>query len=152
MYAFVDKIMLVVCVLYISSGSTVSANSCGCVVMGSIVLFICRCKMVLYYARSGVNSVHVVLSGLSMRLLYFVHVCIFCKYGCMYALAAFLLVFVDVKVMSSAYEVSFSGAGGCVMCRHTLKCGCEDSAMRRKNWRCIDVYYLKVLYDFRSLM
>ena len=40
-----------------------------------------------------------VLSGLSMRLLYFVHVCIRCRYGCMYVLAAFLLVCVDVMVM-----------------------------------------------------
>ena len=33
----------------------------------------------------------------------------------MYALAAFLLLCVDVMVMPSAYEVSCSGAGGCGM-------------------------------------
>ena len=54
---------------------------------------------VLYSARSGVNSVHVVLSGLGMRLLSFVHVCICCRFSCMYALAAFFLVCVDVRIM-----------------------------------------------------
>ena len=77
----------------------------------------------LYYSGSGVNSVQVVLSGLNMRLLYFIHMCICCNYGCMYALAAFLLVCVYVMVMSSAYEVSFSGAGGC---------GMSDAWVRRR--------------------
>ena len=45
-------------------------------------------------AGSGVNSLHTVLSGLKMRLVSFVHVCKCCRYGCMYALAAFLLVIV----------------------------------------------------------
>ena len=61
------------------------------------------------------NSVHVVLSELSMRLLSFIHVCNCYRYGCMHAFAAFLLVFIDVMVMVSAYEVSCSGAGGCGM-------------------------------------
>ena len=69
------------------------------------------CSLVLYSAGSGVNSVEVVLSGLIMRLLSFVHVCN-CRYGCMYALAAFLLVCVDIMVMSYAYEVSYSGGAG----------------------------------------
>ena len=37
----------------------------------------------LYWAGSGVNSVHVGLSGVSMRLLSFVHVCNCCRYDCM---------------------------------------------------------------------
>ena len=43
--------------------------------MGSVILFIYRCSLLLCSAGSGVNSVQSVLSGLSMRLLSFVHVC-----------------------------------------------------------------------------
>ena len=53
-----------------------------------------------YSAGSGVNSVHVVLSTFNMKLLSFVVVCICCRYGCVYHLAAFLLVCVDFMVMS----------------------------------------------------
>ena len=35
--------------------------------------------------------------------------------GCMFALAEYLLVCVNVMVMPSAYEVSFSSAGDCGM-------------------------------------
>ena len=51
---------------------------CGCVFMGRVVLSICRYGLVLYSAGSGVNSVQVVLSELTMRLLSFVHVCNCC--------------------------------------------------------------------------
>ena len=88
---------------------------CVCVFMGSVVLFMYSYRLVLCSVWSDVNCVHVVLSGWSMTLLYFVYVCISCKYGCVYALAAFLLVCVDVIVMSSAYELSFSDTGGCAM-------------------------------------
>ena len=37
--------------------------------------------LVLHYAGSGVNSVQVVLSGLSMKLLSTVHVCDCCRCG-----------------------------------------------------------------------
>ena len=50
--------------------------SCLCLFNGSFVLSICRCSLVLYSAGYGVITVHVVLSGLSMRLLKFVNVCI----------------------------------------------------------------------------
>ena len=43
----------------------------------------------LYSEWSGVSHVQVVLSGLSMRLLPLIHVCICCRYGCMYALVVF---------------------------------------------------------------
>ena len=76
------------------------------VFMGSIVLSIC-------IAESSVNAR--CLSELSMRLLYFGHVCNCCRDGCMYALAAFFLVCVDVMVMSSAFEESCSGLV-CLMC------------------------------------
>ena len=79
--------MLTMCVLYVSLGSSVTPNIFWCVFMGSVVFYICRCSMVLYSAGSDANSVHVVLSGLIM--LSFVQVCNCCRYGCMYALAAF---------------------------------------------------------------
>ena len=60
-----------------------------CVFMGSVVLSMCKCSLVLYFAGYGVNSVQVILSRLSIMLLSFVHVYNFCRYGCMYA---FLLV------------------------------------------------------------
>ena len=46
------------------------------------------------------NRVQVVLSGFSMRSFCFVQAKTFCRYGCIYLLAA--LVLVDVMVMSSA--------------------------------------------------
>ena len=47
------------------------------------------------------NRVQVVLSGFSMKLFCFVQAKTFCSYGCIYLLAAFVLVCVDVMVMSS---------------------------------------------------
>ena len=54
----------------------------------------------LYSAGSGVKRVHVVLSGLRMRL--FVHVCISCRYDWMFDFAMLMSLCVDVMVMSSA--------------------------------------------------
>ena len=48
------------------------------------------------------SRVQVVLSGFSMRLFCFVQAKTFCRYGCIYFLAALILVCVDVMVMSSA--------------------------------------------------
>ena len=56
----------------------------------------------LYYAGSVMKRVHVVLSGLRMRLFVRVHVCISCRYEWMFALAMFMSLCVDVMVMSSA--------------------------------------------------
>ena len=56
----------------------------------------------MYSAGSGVNRVQVVLSGFSMRLFCFVQAKTFCRYGCIYFLAALVLVCVDVMVMSTA--------------------------------------------------
>ena len=89
--------MLWMCVLYVSFGSKVR-----CVAMGSALLFIVRSRLLVYSAGSGVNRVQVVLSGFSKRLFCFVQAKILCRYGCMYFLAAFVLVCVDVIVMSSA--------------------------------------------------
>ena len=75
-----DKIVT----MCMSFGSKVRPRTFGCVAMGSAVLFILRSRLLLYSAGSGVNRVQVILSGFSVRL--------FCRYGCMYFLAAFVLV------------------------------------------------------------
>ena len=48
------------------------------------------------------NRVQVVLSGFNKRLFCFVQAKTLCRHGCMYFLAALVLVCVDVIVMSSA--------------------------------------------------
>ena len=74
----------------------------GCVAMGSALLFIVLSRLLVYSAGSGVNRVQVVLSGFNKRLFCFVQAKTLCRYGCMYFLAALVLVCVDVIVMSSA--------------------------------------------------
>ena len=59
-------------------------------------------RLLLYSAGSVVNRVQVVLSGISVRLFCFVQANTLCRNGCMYFLAALVLVCVDVMVMSSA--------------------------------------------------
>ena len=66
--------------------------------MGSSVLFILMFRLLSYSAGSGVNRVQVVLSGFSVRLFCFVQTKTVCRYGCMYFLAALVLVCVDVMV------------------------------------------------------
>ena len=56
----------------------------------------------LYSAGSSVKRVHVILSGLRMRLFVRVHECISCRYDWMFALAMFISLCVDIMVMSSA--------------------------------------------------
>ena len=83
--------------------SRVSPSIFGLMFMGSVMLSICSSNnCVLYSAGPGVNRVHVVLSGLRMRLFVRVHVCISCRYDWMFALAMFISLCVDVMVMSSA--------------------------------------------------
>ena len=94
--------MLWMCVMYVSFGSKVRPRTFECVAMGSALLFIVRSKLLVYSAGSGVNRVQVDLSGFSKRLSCFVRAKTFCRYGCMYFLAALILVCVDVIVMSSA--------------------------------------------------
>ena len=60
------------CVVYACLGSKVRPRTFGCGVMGSIMLFICRYRLLLYSAGSGVNRVQAVLSELSVRLFCFV--------------------------------------------------------------------------------
>ena len=77
-YCFSHVVVISMCLLYVSLGSKVSSSIFGLMFMVSVMLYICSSSCVLYSAGSGVKRVHVVLSGLRMRL------------------------FVDVMVMSSA--------------------------------------------------
>ena len=82
--------MLWMCVLYVSFGSKVRPRTFECVAMGSALLCIFRSRLLVYSAGSGV------------RLFCFVQAKTFCRYGCIYFLAAPVIVCVDVMVMSSA--------------------------------------------------
>ena len=61
-------VVIYMCLLYVSLGSRVSPSILGLMFMGSVMLSICSSSCVLYSAGSGVKRVHVVLSGLRMRL------------------------------------------------------------------------------------
>ena len=75
-------------VLYVSFGSMVSSRTFGCIVMGSAVLLIFRSKLLLYSAGSGVQ----VVFGFNVKLFVVLSRQIFlCWYGCMYFLAALVL-------------------------------------------------------------
>ena len=91
---------------YMSFGSKVMPRTFGCVAMYSAVLYICRSRLLLYSAGSGVNRVQVVLSGFSVTLFCFVNAKTLCMYGCMYFLAALVLMCVNVMLMSSALAMT----------------------------------------------
>ena len=90
------------CVSYVSFESKVRPRTFECAAMGRSVLCILRSRLLLYSAGSGMNRVHVVLSGFSVRLFCFVQAKTLCRYGCRYFLTALVLVCVDVMVKSSA--------------------------------------------------
>ena len=96
--------MLWMCVLYVSVGSKVRPRTFGCVAMGIALLCIFRSRLLVYSTGSGVNRVQVVLSGFSMRLFCFVQAKTFCGYGCIYFLAA--LVLVDVMVICVGHDLN----------------------------------------------
>ena len=79
--AFVDVIPM--CLLHVSLGSKVSPSIFCLIFMWSVMLSICSSSCVLYSAGSGVKRVHIVLSGLRMRLFVRVRVCISCTFGCL---------------------------------------------------------------------
>ena len=87
------------CVLCVSFGSKVRPRTFGCVTMGSAVLFILRCRLLLYSAGFGVNRVQVVLSRFLCDIVMFRLGKTLCRYSCMYFLAVLVLVCVDVMVM-----------------------------------------------------
>ena len=66
----------------------------------SVVYF--RSILLLYSAGSGVNRVQVALSGFRVRLFCFDQATTLCRNGCMYFLAALVLVCIYVMVMSFA--------------------------------------------------
>ena len=86
-----------------------------------------------------------------MWLLSFVHVCN-CRYGCMYVFAELLLVYVDIIVMSSAYdEVTCSGAGDCGMSdMYMLKSVRERMSILI--WHCVNGCFLNGVYALHPLM
>ena len=69
-YFFAFKIVCAICGLNVCFESNVNPKIFGCVMVGRIMLFIFRCKILLYWAGSGVKSVVVVLSALSVRLFF----------------------------------------------------------------------------------
>ena len=94
---------------------------------------------------AGVKRVHVVLSGLRMRIFVCVYVCISCRYDGMFSFAMFMSLCVDFMVMSSAYVVSFTGA--CDVGRSDVymlnsvgdrTSPCETQVL---NWCCVDVCF-----------
>ena len=91
--------MLWMYVLYVSFGSKVRPITFGCVAMGSAMLCIFRSRLHVYSAGSGVNRAQVFIYLFSMRLFSIVQAKTFCRYGCIYFLAALVLVCVDVMVM-----------------------------------------------------
>ena len=98
----IHTLTLWMCVLYMSFGSQVRSRIFGCVAMDSALLCILRSRLLVYSAGSGVNRVQVALSEFSMRLFRFVQAKTLCRYGCIYFLAALVIVCVDVMVISSA--------------------------------------------------
>ena len=84
------------CLLYDSLGLRVSHSISGLMFMGSVMLSICSSNYVLYTAGSGVKRVHLVLSGLRMRLFVCVHVCISCRYDWIFVFTVFMSLCVDV--------------------------------------------------------
>ena len=92
----------------VSFGSKVRPRTFGCVAMSSALLCIFRSRLLIYSAGSGVTRVQVVLSGFIMRLFCFAQAKTFCRYGCIYFLAALVLV---------------GGCHGDVICvGHNLRC------------------------------
>ena len=67
------------CLLYVSLELRVSPSIFGLMFMGSVKLSSCSSSGVLYSAGSGLKRVHVVLSGLRMKLFVRVHVCVSCR-------------------------------------------------------------------------
>ena len=85
------------------------------------MLSICSSSCVRYSAGSGVKRMHVVLSGLRMRLFVRVHVCISCRDDWMFALAMFMSLCVDVVCVGRQfYWCLWCWSVGCV---YVEECG-----------------------------
>ena len=95
--------MLWMCVLYVSFRYKVRSRTFGCLAMGCVVYF--EVQIALVFCRSE-QSVSCLPAGFSLRLFSFVPAKTLCRYGCIYSLAAVVLVCVDVMVMSSVYAMT----------------------------------------------
>ena len=93
--------MLWMCVLYVSFGSKVKPINFGCIAMGSPLLYF-EVQITRIYSRVRREQSASCFVWISMRLFCFGQVKTVCRYGCIYFLAALVLVCVDVMVMSSA--------------------------------------------------
>ena len=95
-----------------------------------------------YSAGSGENSVQ----GVMVKH----HVYICCRHSYMYALAAFLLAYIDVMVMPSGYDFSCSSAGGCGMSDVYMFTGVIGKVTPLRDaclyWHWVDVCSLNVEY------
>ena len=134
-----------------SFGSNVSPSMVGSRVVGSVVPFIFRLSVVEYSAGSGVNSVVVVLVGLSFNSFSIVQLWICSRYGWTFCCAMLWFLSVDSMVMSSAYVISLHvGVGGSGMSEEyrlksvgesTPPCGTPDL-----NCCVLDLVLLYVVY------
>ena len=77
-------VVIYMCLLYVSLRSRVRPSIFGLMFMGSLIFSICSSSCVLYSSGSGVKRVHVVLSGLRMRLFVWVENEVVCLGPCMY--------------------------------------------------------------------
>jgi len=76
------SLVVSMCLLKLSFGSSVSPSIFGFLFVGMVWLLIFRLSFVLYSAGSGVKRVDEDLSGLRIKLFSVVHVCIVSRYGC----------------------------------------------------------------------
>ena len=94
--------VILMCSVKFSFGSRLSPRIFGFLIVGMMVLFMVRFSVVLYSAGSGVKSVEVDFSGLSIRLFSFVHLKMSSGYGCRLLCAILYLVCEAEGFMSSA--------------------------------------------------
>ena len=76
--------------------------------MSSLVLLVGRLSLVLYSAKSGVKSVQVVLSVLSMGLFDFDQMWMLRKNGYMFTFAACMLLYIAIRKLQQIYLRSMS--------------------------------------------
>ena len=115
-------------VLYVSCVSKIKPITFGFVAMGSAVLCILRYRLLLYFAGSGVNRVQVVLSGLSVRLFYFVQentfisgddVCCSVVFGTLVSVFVFSVMW---------FELLMTSANSCPLWSSVYECQIVDCA------------------------
>ena len=145
-------VVIYMCLLYVILSSRVSPSIFGLMFMGSVMVSICSSSFVLYSAGFGVKRVHVVLSGLRMRLVVCVHVCISCRYDWMRAFAVFMSLCVNVVCVGREfYRLLWCWSVRCVYVENvgdrTPHCGIPVL-----NWPCVDILFLNVVYALRPLM